>query len=53
LERDFDLFQKMAMVLFDRPNVVGLFVDDLLGDVPLASHRIDRHHGPVQLQCIN
>jgi hypothetical protein len=31
LERVFDLFQKIALVLLDRQNIVGLFVDDLLG----------------------
>ncbi len=40
----------MASILPDRQYVVGLFADDLLGNIPLATHRIDGHHSSVQLQ---
>ena len=52
LKRVLDFFQQVALVLFDRQDIVGLFVDDLPGDGPLPAHRIDRHDGPAQLQCV-
>jgi hypothetical protein len=39
---------KVALVLFDLDNIVGLFCDDLLGDRPLPSDSIltNKVHGP-------
>lgn len=50
LERVLDLGQQVALVLLGRQDIVGLFSNELLGDRPLASHRIDGHHGSAQLQ---
>ena len=46
------LLGQQALVVFDRQHVVGFLGDDLLGDLALATHGIDGHHGPSQLQRI-
>src|ERR1700722_5877509 len=37
---------------FQREHVIGFFVDDLLRDVTLASHRIDGDNGPLDRQHV-
>lgn len=38
------------VILLERQHIVSLLFDDGLGDISLASHRINSHHGPRQIQ---
>src|SRR6056297_2721761 len=42
-EERFDSFVKCGLISLDRQAVVRTFVDDLLGDFSLATHRVDGH----------
>ena len=35
------------MVAFEREDVIGLLIQDFLGDVALAAHRVDGHDGTL------
>jgi hypothetical protein len=44
IDKDLDILARGALIPLQRQDVIGLFLDDLCGDVALAAHRIDRHH---------
>src|SRR5436190_5344686 len=47
---EFDILAQRALIAFQRKNVIGLLVDDLLSDIALATHRIDGHDRPFDRQ---
>jgi hypothetical protein len=47
-----DALVKGRLVAFDGQHVVGLLLDDLLGDLGLAAHGVDSHHRPGHFQQI-
>jgi hypothetical protein len=48
----FDVLAQCALIAFEGEDVIGLLLDDLLGDVALAAHGIDGHDGALDLQHI-
>src|SRR6266852_1659688 len=48
-KRILDLFQQVALILFDRQNIIRLLADDLLCDAPLAADGVDGHYRSAQL----
>jgi putative transposase len=48
----FGVFAQAALVALQGEDVVGFLVDDLAGDLALASHRVDAHDGALNLQQI-
>ena len=49
---DLDVLAQQALVAFQRENVIGLLVDDLLSDITLATHRIDGHDSAFDRQHV-
>jgi hypothetical protein len=46
------LFGQQTLIVLDRQHVVGLLLDNQAGDLALAAHGIDGHHGARQLQRV-
>ena len=44
---DFDILAQCALVAFEREHVIGVFIQDFLGNIALATHRIDGHDGAL------
>ena len=51
-ERLDDIVVKGLLILFERQDVVGILLDDLLGNLPLAAHRIDRDDAAGDCQSV-
>ena len=47
-----DIVSERSLVALEGKDVIGLFVDDLLGDGPLAAHGVDRDHGAFDGQHV-
>ena len=46
-DEELDILAQRALVAFQREDVIGLLVEDFLGDVALAAHRVDGHDGAL------
>ena len=45
-----DLLIELGLIRLDGQDVVAFALADLVGDLPLAAHRVDRDQGPADLQ---
>ena len=52
VEKEFDIVAQAALIAFDAEHVIGLFVDDLCGDLLLAAHGIDGDDGALEGQQV-
>src|SRR5262249_34087949 len=47
-----DIFTQRALIAFERENVIGLLIEDFLGDVALAAHGVDGDDGAFDHQHV-
>jgi len=45
-----DSLIEVPLIRFDRQHIIGAFLDDLLRDLRLTTHRIQRDNTPLQFQ---
>ena len=48
-----DIGMERRLVVLHGQKIVGLGVEDRLGDVGIASHGIDRHQGALKIEALN
>jgi len=51
-DEDLDILAQRALIAFEREDVIGLVINDLLGDVALTAHGIDAHDRALNRQQI-
>ena len=46
-DENFDILAQGTLIAFEREDVIGLLIQDFLGNTALAAHRIDGHDGAL------
>jgi len=49
-EKQRHVLMEMKLIVLDRQYIVGFLLDDLLGQVGLTAHGINRHDAPADIQ---
>jgi hypothetical protein len=49
LKQKLNLFVEIALIALKREQVIGLFLNDLLGDLFLTAHGVDSRHGAFEI----